>query len=426
MKTESMLARIALTAAALSLTGCNSHIQTVQQNPNGRIEFSKINDPELIGKARPNDATISYARQRKDEWTKQELRRGNFYEISPAGNAVKFDTVDNPKSESLTRELAEGYILSYLYYDNGSLVYDGVAAAGRFSVDIDDKSTFFTHSTGKSIVSYLIGHAICDGYIDSVDEPVDWPMMSETLYQGQPLRNLLDMRAGDAHLYDEDTNRLLSAPKQPHHRHMGLDTMADLLNGTEPKGNSYHYNNALTDIIASYLAYKTGEDYDEFIRTVFQDRIKIQNKVLFQLHPKTHTNRKRSPYFGDMQTRASYSFQITRKDLLRVAITMLSDYQSGNCVGQYLKDLQERAKRHSHYGKTPTFLHNLSKKYGGQIYWDFEGMRGRNILGTDGNNGQYMLIDLDSARVLVVNSASQMYDTRHFILNPIKTGELPK
>lgn len=417
---------VAAMISALFLSGCNTYIQTIQADPGGRIDLAKINDPELIGKARPNDATISYARQRKEEWTRQENQRGNIYEIVPAGNSVEFSKIENLESESLSRELATGYILSYLLYDNGMIVYDGVAAPGRFNNDIDDQSTFFTHSTGKSILSYMVGHAICDGYITSIDEPIDWPMMSKTLYQGQPLKALLDMRAGDAYLFDQDTNRLLKDSKQRHHRHIGLDTVAGLLEGTKPRGNSYHYNNALTDIIAGYLAYKTGDDYDNFLRSVFQEKIKIRNKVLFQLHPKTATNRLRSPYYGEMQTRASYSFQITRKDLLRVAVAMLEDYQAGNCVGQYLKDLQARAQRHSHFGKTPILLHNLSKRYGGQIYWDFEGMSGRNVLGTDGNNGQYMLIDLDNGRLLVVNSASQMYDTRHFILNPIKNGNLPK
>ena len=414
------------TISALLLSGCNSHIQTVKANNGGQIEFDKIDDPELIGKARPNDATISYARELKETWTREEMQRGNIYEILPSGTSVPFDSISNPKSESLKKELESGFILSYLFYDNGLLVYDGVAAPGRFSKDIDDESMFFTHSTGKSIISYLVGHAICEGYIDSVDEEVDWPLMSNTLYQGQPLKNLLDMRAGDAHLYDENTHRLLADPKQRHHRHMGLDTMAVMLAGTTPRGAQYHYNNALTDILASYLAYKAGDDYDEFIRSVFQDRIRIEHPVIFKLHQKSRTDHKYSLYYGEMQTRASYSFQMTRKDLLRVAIAMLEDYQSGNCVGQYLKDLQNRSRPHSHYGKTPTFLHNLSKRYGGQIYWDFEGMSNRNILGTDGNNAQYMLIDLDNARILVTNSASQMFNTRRLILNPIKSGKLPK
>ena len=34
---------------------------------------------------------------------------------------------------------------------------------------------------GKSITSYVIGHAICEGYIDSVDAKLnDWPLIENS------------------------------------------------------------------------------------------------------------------------------------------------------------------------------------------------------------------------------------------------------
>ena len=37
------------------------------------------------------------------------------------------------------------------------------------------------------------------GYIRSKNEPINWPLMSKTLYNKQPLINLLNMNAGDRH-----------------------------------------------------------------------------------------------------------------------------------------------------------------------------------------------------------------------------------
>ena len=53
-------------------------------------------------------------------------------------------------------------------------------------------------------------------------------------------------------------------------------------------------------------------------------------------------------------------------------------------------------------------------------------MSGRNILGTDGRNGQHFLIDLDNSKIVVTNSANVGFDVRHFLLNAIKNGEVPK
>lgn len=424
----SLVKKCLIATTAITLVGCNSsYVKSVQKNRGGEAQV--FSGAELADNSAPNDATISLAEDRRLSFTSSLKANGNAYIIKPKGNAVDFPETPNLVSASLEQELAEGFILSYLFYDNGVIKYNGLAKPGRFDRDITDQTLFFTHSTGKTIVSYIVGHAICKGYIDSVDEPVNWPMMSNTLYQGQPLKNLLDMSAGDSHLYDRDTVRPLAAGGQ-HHRSIGHDTLAHYLDGTVSKGSSVHYNNALTDIIASYVAYKTGDDYDELIRSIFQDKVKIENEVLFELHRKSWTNGSKSPYYGDMQTRASYSFQMTSKDLLRVAVAMLEDYQNGTCVGNYLKDVQARAKSWPKYSpidrKRHFWLLNYARDYGGQIYWDFYGMSGRNILGTDGRNGQHFLIDLDNSKIVVTNSANVGFDIRHFILDAIKNGEVPK
>ena len=63
---------------------------------------------------------------------------------------------------------------------------------------MDDNTKFKSHSVGKSMVSYVVGHAICEGYIESVDSKInDWPLIENTLYHNQELINLLNFRAGD-------------------------------------------------------------------------------------------------------------------------------------------------------------------------------------------------------------------------------------
>ena len=51
-----------------------------------------------------------------------------------------------------------------------------------------------SHSVGKSLVSYVTGYAICEGYIDNVDVKLDdWPVLNGTLYEGQKLIDLLNV-----------------------------------------------------------------------------------------------------------------------------------------------------------------------------------------------------------------------------------------
>ena len=59
-------------------------------------------------------------------------------------------------------------------------------------------------SMGKSVVSYILGHAICDGYIDGVDARInDWPAIENTLYHDQKLIDFLNMSTGDQKYINE-------------------------------------------------------------------------------------------------------------------------------------------------------------------------------------------------------------------------------
>jgi len=383
---------------------------------------------ELPEHARPNDATISLFEERKNKFIKKRKKQKRLYTIKPKGNAIEFNYDKNLTSLTLEKELSEGFILSYLYYENGVVKYNGTALDGRFKKNITNKTLFYTHSTGKSITSYIVGHAICDGYISSIDEIIDWPLMENTLYQGQPLRNLLNMSAGDKHTVNESANRVMG--NKDHHRDMGLETIAKLLDGTKAKSKNIFYNNVLTDIIANYIAFKAGDKYDDLMKKVFQDKIKIKHNVSYEKKGRAKWDKNKSKYRGKPQTLASYSYFMTRLDFLRFAEAMMKDYQNKTCVGNYLRESQNQAKKwykfRPYRNNSLFWLHNYAKKYGSQFYFDFYEMEKRNIIATEGFNGQNILIDLDNSRIVVTNSAATGWDVRKFMLNVIRDGKLPK
>jgi hypothetical protein len=121
---------------------------------------------------------------------------------------------------------------------------------------------------------------------------------------------------------------------------------------------------------------------------------------------------------------------MTRLDFLRVAEAIMIDYQDRTCVGNYLRESQQQAKNWYKYrpfkDNAHWFLHNYAKKYGSQFYFDFYKMKKRNIIATEGYNGQNMLIDLDNSRIVITNSAATGWDVRTYMLNVIRKGELPK
>jgi hypothetical protein len=234
------------------------------------------------------------------------------------------------------------------------------------------------------------------------------------------------MQAGDRHTVNAESSRVQGSDR--HHRDLGIDAIAHLLKGTRKSSNEVFYNNILSDIIANYVAFKAGDKYDELMRKIFQDKVKIEHDVMYEKHQRLYHPEGITKYHGTAQTRASYSFFITRMDLLRVAEAMMKDYQSQNCVGQYLKRSQLQAKSWPKYreNQNSTYLHSRAKKYGSQFYFDFDGMKNRNILAAEGKNQQSIMIDMDNSRIVVTNSAAAAWSSDVFILDVIKNGKLPE
>ena len=121
----------------------------------------------------------------------------------------------------------------------------------------------------------------------------------------------------------------------------------------------------------------------------------------------------------------------SRYDYLRLAIAILNDWQDNNCVGQYLKEIENRKMPISEdswfFDIKPKDARNkrhFSSHYGGQFYFDYAGMNGRNIIGMDGKGGQSVLIDLDNGRIVVINAANDNYDWYELAYKAIKTGKL--
>ena len=64
-------------------------------------------------------------------------------------------------------------LLSYLLYEDGKITIDEISPKDRFGILYNNNTQFTSASVGKSLVSYVTGHAICEGYIDGVDARIN-------------------------------------------------------------------------------------------------------------------------------------------------------------------------------------------------------------------------------------------------------------
>jgi hypothetical protein len=309
-------------------------------------------------------------------------------------------------------------LLSYLFYRDGAVVHDELSPEGRFGRIVNNETGLRSNSIGKSMTSYLLGHAICQGYIDGLEARLDdWPLIADTVYENQRLLDLVDMRAGDQKVVN-DTIGLISSKRWYNIFSVGSFAREELA-GTVPVGREgdrpYHYNGLATNIVLNYIVHATDGKFQSFMDSVFRDHVGIANEVYF------FENRG----YDDDDGAAWYMFYATRYDYLRIALAMLEDWESESCVGKYLRDIAKNspAKNSPHHDPFEKFESGL--RYGGFFHSGYAGMEDRNILGMDGYGGQAIMIDFDNGRVVLANSAHTDFDWYQLVHHGIANGALP-
>jgi len=312
-------------------------------------------------------------------------------------------------------------IISYLLFENDKIVIDVAdipkkISSGEYIID----GLLPSHSMGKSLVSYVTGHAICEGYIDSVNVKLnDWPLIKDTLYEDAVLLDLLNMKGGDQKWVGErrnigSDNRIKGEKPEENVNVIGLVKVKDkYLRGTEKSKLIYNYSALTTNVIMNYVKHKAGDNWDKLLHKVFNEHVKVKNNVQFQ----------KSRRYGDFVS-ARYSFYADRYDYLRIAKTMMEDWHNDTCAGKYLKTIYENRIKKKDNVKHATDVGLYTKSYGGQIHFDIFGIKKeRKIIGLSGFAGQNILIDLDNKRIIVVSSLYRNYDWKKIVYKKIKNTE---
>ena len=85
-----------------------------------------------------------------------------------------------------------------MYFQDDQILIDELTPKDRFGEFVKNETKLRSNSVGKSMVSVVLGHAFCEGYIESLDSKInDWPMLKNTLYDNQKIIDFLNMNVGD-------------------------------------------------------------------------------------------------------------------------------------------------------------------------------------------------------------------------------------
>jgi CubicO group peptidase (beta-lactamase class C family) len=318
-----------------------------------------------------------------------------YHEFKISTNPYNFE-FDLREDEYIKQHMQTTPLLSYLLYEDGKIVVDEITPKERFGDMFTNSSLFTSMSMGKSIASYITGHAICEGKIESVDSRLnDWPVLEDTLYHNQKLIDLLNMAAGDQAYVNN--NGFISTHRQSKNlnRLSVQSIMENELKGSKKSYAQYNYVNAIPNYVLSYLLFKYGDDdFKRLLDDVFAKKIRIRDEIWI------NKNEEAKSYEQSL----FHTVYATRYDYLRIAKAMLDDWQNDTCVGKYLKTIHERRiPKHGAQGTTGRV--GMPFSYGGFFHTGYKGMENRPVMSMDGWGGQTLAIDFERGRIIATLSA---------------------
>lgn len=159
---------------------------------------------------------------------------------------------------------------------------NGQVWAEQYWEDYSDTSHSNSFSMAKSIVSLLVGCAIQDGYIRSVDQPVGDFLPEWGAFEGDTLtvRDLLTMSAGVE--WDESSSSLFSTTTEAYYGKdlWGLAQREVLI---EKPGVYFNYQSGATQILAFVLKKAIGKDIADYASEKIWTPIQAEEDALWSL-----------------------------------------------------------------------------------------------------------------------------------------------
>tara|TARA_Y100001958_G_scaffold91124_1_gene62120 strand:+ start:135 stop:1529 length:1395 start_codon:yes stop_codon:yes gene_type:complete len=344
------------------------------------------------------------------------------YEVKPSSKPYKFKS-NLQEDKYIDKQLNKTGLISYLRFEDGKISIDKFTPEDRFGKFINKKTKLRANSVGKTMASYVVGHAICGGYIDSVNTKLnDWPLLENTLYYDQKLIDILNMNSGDQeyifNLGDEFRNvgSVSTEFKGSDDYAIDFKKYMSYFKNTKKSKPYFNYSGINPQLALNYVLFKTGNDFEKILEKTFKKKSKIEDSVFFFKVPKSSAEK------GD----ANIMFYATRYDYLRIGKAMLDDWQKDTCVGKYLKTLFENriskeTKKRENEGRSSQYPY--ARGYAGQFQTNYEGInKNRAVMGMHGYGGQRIVIDFERSRIIVTNALFENYNYKKIVYQVIKKG----
>ena len=304
--------------------------------------------------------------------------------IAPSLEPRDLPQVTESLPDALASKFGLSSGLSLLYWD-GKAIKHNVARE-----DIRDDLPVYGMSMSKSIASYLLGRAFCDGLIDSLDDPIKKyaTALEGTFYGNVTISDALNMTAGDRKLYSSTSPAGGGSDRKEYMNPLFrkgvpiVDAMRALGN-REPSEKIFAYRNANTDAVAMVISAVSPDGLGEFASRTLARDAGFERPAM---------------YLAD-RNNAAFAFvwfYATRLDWLRAAILIAEQYKAKGCIGDYLRSAVSES--------VPVNIARYPHRRYGKFFYSGPKYSNRKLMVMAGHGGQRIYIDVEEGKVLYLLS----------------------
>ncbi len=173
-------------------------------------------------------------------------------------SAVEYSIEGKPYS--LEDHMQSQHVGGLLVIKKGNIVYE------NYGLDNNEDSRWIAFSVAKSVTSMLIGAAIHDGYINSVDDAVtDYlPQLKGSAYDNASIENVLNMASGVAwneDYFDPKSDVSIAAGSNAMELYRHLNT----LESSGKPGEVFNYSTGDTNLVGAILRAAIGNNESAYL-----------------------------------------------------------------------------------------------------------------------------------------------------------------
>ncbi len=150
------------------------------------------------------------------------------------------------------------------------IIHDGKVRLEEYGLDFDATGRWTSFSVAKSFTSTLVGAAIRDGHIDSIDDMVsDYiPDLKGSAYDDVSIKHLLTMNSGVRWNEDYEDKNSDVALFNEHTPEPGVDVTVSYMRKLPrevPPGTRWQYNTGETNLIGVLVSSATGKTLADYL-----------------------------------------------------------------------------------------------------------------------------------------------------------------